>query len=450
MKKKIFKVLSTAGLLAIIAACNNEEEAEVIEEDTTNENVEEESEDMEEGMDHGDMDHEDMDHGDMDHGDMDHNMEGGSEEEIREKAATPPESLNENATQGLIDNQTKNITRIDNNDTIEFAVQVSQTVWPAVYEENQPGTVILVPEDNWQVSLASLNLVHHPNDGPALFIESDNIPEVVSQEISRLQPKGNEEGVEVIVMGSVSDSVIEELDEYNVEQIQEDDPASFAYEIDEAYASIIGEAPENVIVGSMENESRELTTVAGNWIAHMDESLLYVDSDEIPEATSEALEKREGNANIYLLGSESAISANVEEELNEYGEVERIEGESPAELSVAFAQFRDDDNDFGWGINEPGHGLSFISTDTPDLAIAGAPFAHLGKHAPMIWLEEGELTDEVYEYFSALKPIFENNPMEGPYNHGFILGTFDDISFETQGIIDQKLELEGLNGHGGH
>ena len=38
------------------------------------------------------------------------------------------------------------------------------------------------------------------------------------------------------------------------------------------------------------------------------------------------------------------------------------------------------------------------------------------------------------------------------YNHGFLLGNTSDISFETQGILDERLEIvqESGQGHGGH
>ena len=37
------------------------------------------------------------------------------------------------------------------------------------------------------------------------------------------------------------------------------------------------------------------------------------------------------------------------------------------------------------GIQKPGHGMSFVSNKTPDLAVAGASFSHMGKHAPVIF-----------------------------------------------------------------
>ncbi len=107
---------------------------------------------------------------------------------------------------------------------------------------------------------------------------------------------------------------------------------------------------------------------------------------------------------------------------------------------------------FGWGFTKPGHGVSFVSNKTPDLAVAGAPFSHMGKHAPVILLEEGKASQPVYDFLATIQPKFKDDPTLGPYNHGFLLGNTENISFETQGILDERLEIvqESGQGHGGH
>ncbi|WP_026690443.1 hypothetical protein [Alteribacter aurantiacus] len=413
--------------------------------------------------DHGDMDHDDMDehmeeemdHDDMGHGEGedehgDHDMDSEDENGGSAHDASPPENMNEESTLGLQVENTKNVTRLSEDDPVIFSVMASQTIWPATHEENQPGTVILAPLDDWQVSLASLTLVHHPNDGPVLYYDGTISDEVI-QEIERLQPKGNSEGTEVMVMGDMADDELDKLESYQTEHLDAEDPASFAALIDDHYAELVGSLPDSVIIGSSEEDAKLMTMVAGDWISHMDEPLLYVDSGSIPEATVEALEKRD-HAVIYIVGSEEVVSSSVEEELESFGEVNRIDGENAVELSIAFASYHDDDTNFGWGITEPGHGLTFSSTSTPELAIPGSPLAHLGKHAPMIWLEDGEMTDPVYEYLAQMKPTFEDDPTEGPYNHGYVFGSTDAIAFSVQGIIDERMEIVSASGdgHGDH
>lgn len=183
----------------------------------------------------------------------------------------------------------------------------------------------------------------------------------------------------------------------------------------------------------------------------MPEPILYVDKSGIPEETAQALKKRNGKANIYILGPETAVSKKTEKALKEYGTVKRISGSNPVANSIAFAKYKDKSTNFGWGITAPGHGLSFASTETPDLALAGAPFSHLGKHAPLLVLKNGQADRSIYSFLSDIQPSFQNDPQDGPYNHAFILGTENEISFQTQGILDDILEIKSAEGgHSGH
>ncbi|MDQ0253461.1 hypothetical protein J2S74_000833 [Evansella vedderi] len=317
-------------------------------------------------------------------------------------------------------------------------------------EANQPGTIMLAPYENWQLALASLNLVHHPNDGPLLFSDNGTIPEVIFNEIERLDPKGNVNGIQIMVLGKLNDEELEKLADYEVQQITEDTPAAFAYEIDEIYTNLINNVPNSVIIGSMDDSAKEYTIPAGSWITHMDESLLYVSMDEIPEETIAALEKRGGNANIYVVGPESVVSGEVFDQLSQFGEVTRIGGETPAQVSIEFAKFKDEETSFGWGVSNPGHGLVMVSTEIPELAITAAPFAHLGKHAPMVWLEDGRFTEEMHVYLELLKPIFEHTPTEGPFNHAYLIGSEELVTHQTQGYLDEMLEIVPANGGGHH
>lgn len=372
--------------------------------------------------------------------------------DMNEEFAKPPENFNEQASENLTYLQTKNVTRLGTEDPIDLSILVSQTIWPSTHEQNQPGTVILVPNDNWQIALASTNLIHHPNDGPVFFIKSNSIPDSVLNEINRLQPKGNSEGVEIMIMGEVSENVLTQLNDFKVQHLEETEPAAFARDIDRTYSNLTNDVPNQVIIGSMEEEDKLYTMIAANWIAHMAEPLLYVSSDNIPEATIEALEERNDEVQMYLLGPNTVISDEVANQLEEFGSIVRINGDTPTQTAIEFAKFKDKETNFGWGITGPGHGISFISTETQDLAIIAAPFSHLGKHAPLLWLENGELTNELYEYLALLKPTFEIEPTEGPYNHAFIMGSVNNISFQVQGIIDEKLEIvaAGGKGHGDH
>ncbi|MDM5237650.1 cell wall-binding repeat-containing protein [Bacillus cereus] len=373
------------------------------------------------------------------------------ETEMNQKVIAPKE-MNSGASDDVLTTSLKNVTRLNTNDPLKMAVLTSQTIWPATHKENQPGAVILVPVSDWQLGIASADLIHHPNNGPILFIEKEKVPEMTLKEIKRLNPLGTKDGTQIMVMGDVGAAVLEQLKDYKVKQIKETDPATFAKDVDKEYADITGNYPNSVIIGSSEEEGRLYTTPAVNWISHMPEPLLYVEKNKVPESTIEALKMRKDQANIYVLGPEKIVSKEVEKELSKYGKVTRISGETPTENSIAFAKFKDEKTKFGWGFTKPGHGVSFVSNKTPDLAIAGAPFSHMGKHAPVILLEEGKASQPVYDFLATIQPKFKDDPTIGPYNHGFLLGNTENISFETQGILDERLEIvqESGKGHGGH
>lgn len=397
------------------------------------------------------MDHENMEHGDMKKEES-KTGDDSSGMEKKDMFANPPTELNQNADKNLKTLNTKNTTRLNSKDPIETAVLVSQTIFPATHKENQPGTVILVPLENWQVGLASADLIHHPNNGPILFMTKDEIPQATMEEINRLNPIGNSEGTQIMVMGDVTQNALDALDGYKVDSIEGVDPAEFAAQVDKKYAEVSGgEYPNSVIIVSSDDEAKLFSLSAINWIAHMPEPVLFVSKDEIPEATIKSLKERK-NASIYVLGPEPIISKQVEKDLGEYGKVTRIEGKDAISTSVEFAKFKDNSTKFGWGLTEPGHGVSFISSESPELAIAAAPFSHLGKHAPLIWLDKGNISEPIYPFLASIKPTFKDDPTSGPYNHGFIIGTQEEIPFTIQGILDDKLEIvqENGEGHSGH
>lgn len=350
---------------------------------------------------------------------------------------------------------TKNTTRINTSDPVQAAVTVSKSLWTATGDNNRPGSVVLVDSENWQIAAASADLIHHPSNGPILFVNKEGVPESALTELKRLKPKGSESngGIQVIVVGKVADKVHEQLKElgYKTDRIEGDRPAAVAQAIDSYYAKASGSTPESVIVGSM--DSPEYTLPAVNWIAHMPEPLLYVEKDEIPDETVQALATRNGKASIYVIGPESAVSKQVEEDLKAYGKVTRISGSDPYENAVNFAKFKDPATGFGWGIDSPGHNFSFLPGDSTMLTIAAAPFSHLGKHAPLLFTNKDAMPESVMKFVMSIQPKFETTPTEGPYNHAWITGDEAAISAKGQSEIDDMLEIvpaSGGDAHSGH
>ncbi|MDA8353153.1 MAG: cell wall-binding repeat-containing protein [Firmicutes bacterium] len=390
------------------------------------------------------MDHKSMN---MDHGKKDGSSDMGDMSMMDQK-------VNKGGNQNRLSLDMKNVTRIDQDDPVNVAVETSQLIWPASHEGNRPGTILLGVKGDWQTNLPAVTLVHHPNDGPLLYAEKNRIPKATMDELKRLNPKGSKknQGIQVVLTGDFSDGVGKQLEDegLKVDAVQGKNPADTAAEVDAYYAKASGDLPQSVIVGSM--DAPEYTLPAANWIAHMPEPLLYVGKDEVPKETVDALKKRKDKPNIYILGPESAVSASVEKELKQYGKVKRISGNTPEENAIAFAKYKDKSTKFGWGVTNPGHGLTFNRTDHVESAIASAPFSHMGKHAPMLLLDQEKLSEPMHHYLMSLQPKFKDDPTVGPYNHAFVIGSEKTISFTTQGMIDQMLEIvpESGGGHGGH
>ncbi|OKP94923.1 cell wall-binding repeat-containing protein [Paenibacillus sp. P46E] len=350
---------------------------------------------------------------------------------------------------------TKNTTRINTSDPIQAAVLVSQSLWTAETKNNRPSSVVLTDVSSWQIAAVSTDLIHHPNNGPVLFITKEGIPEATLTELKRLKPMGAEsnDGVQVVLVGTVADSVEDQLKvlDLKVDKIEGEEPAEVAKSIDAYYEKVSGALPQSVIVGSV--DSPEYTLPAVNWIAHMPEPLLYVSKRKIPEATAEALKARGGKAAIYILGPTSAVSADVEAQLQEYGTVKRISGDNPYTNAIAFAKFKDEANGFGWGITTPGHNLSLLTADSTMLAIAAAPLSHLGKHAPRVFIKKDGMPDSLMNYTMELQPKFKDSPAGGPYNHAWLTGDTDTLSSGSQSEIDDMLEISSASGgdpHSGH
>lgn len=60
------------------------------------------------------------------------------------------------------------------------------------------------------------------------------------------------------------------------------------------------------------------------------------------------------------------------------------------------------------------------------------------------------MPDSVMDFLMSIQPKYENSPAEGPYNHAWIIGGEDLISYQGQVEIDDMLEIISGTGEGGH
>ena len=68
-------------------------------------------------------------------------------------------------------------------------------------------------------------------------------------------------------------------------------------------------------------------------------------------------------------------------------------GADPVDNAIAVARFSD--GPFGWGVEQPGHGLVFASASRPLDAPAAAPLSASGDYAPLLLLERPDQVPSV-------------------------------------------------------
>jgi hypothetical protein len=178
---------------------------------------------------------------------------------------------------------------------------------------------------------------------------------------------------------------------------------------------------------------------AAAWAAKSGDSVLFATRERLPAPTRRAIEERD-TPSIYVLGPPSVIGPGVERSLRGLGRVRRIAGAGPVENSIAFARYLD--GTFGWGIRDPGHGLSFASASRPLDGPAAAGLAASGDYAPLLLIESSQqLPPPLRNFLLDVQPGYQSDPVRGVYNHAWLMGDESAISVNVQGEIDKLTEI---------
>ncbi len=351
---------------------------------------------------------------------------------------------------------TVNTTRIGSDDPVETAVAVAQLIYPATEEENTPGAVILINRNNLAEAVVAASRVQHfPVNAPLLYVDENAIPELTRSELLRLQPEGvpMDGNVQVYVVGSIGDAVVEEVREmgYQVRVMRAPDPASLAEVADNWSSTQHGDHPNDVVIANLDNLMPALPSAF--WNAHMGDGLAFVTDEGIPEPTRRILDRRANGPWIYVFGDESVVSEEIVRELGQYGQVTRIPHNDLVGASVYFAGFADfggnwgawifeDSRSFGWGLAEAGHNAIFVNGDGPggwQNVIPATTLSHMGKHAPVLAVNQDGVPDAVASYLEIWRP-YRTAPQFQLLNHGLIIGGEETIDWNTQVQLDLLLE----------
>jgi hypothetical protein len=333
---------------------------------------------------------------------------------------------------------TANTTRVGGNDAAATAAGVALAAYPSTRPSQRPDAVVLVDRGDWLGAVAASVLAASPVGAPILVSESTGVPEPTAQALAALDPHGSRRtgGTQVFAVGaaSVPSGLVSKRLSGSVVG---------AAEIAALRDRLFGTAPRHIVVAPAPHPDFAMPAAA--WAARSGDPVLYADEEKLPEPTVEAL-KRHPHTPVYVLGPSSAISSEVIRKIGKIAtHVRRISGEDPVANAIAFARYAD--GDFGWNINDPGHGFVVASAAAPLDAAAAAPLSASGTWGPLLLTDSaGTLPAALRGYLLDVKPGYTTDPTRAFYNHVWVIGDQEAIDVNEQAEIDELAALAKIGG----
>jgi hypothetical protein len=337
---------------------------------------------------------------------------------------------------------TKNTTRVAGADPIADAAAVALAVDPSTGGVQGPDAVTLVDAADWPGGIAAASLVAAPVGAPILVTDSNEIPELTENAVRALEPEGSDEtaGRQAFVIGSAAAP-----DDLDTLEVKGANAAEVAAEVASLRERLTGR-PDHLLLASSDEPAFAMP--AAGWAARSGDPILYVQRNGVPEPTRKALERYEG-VPVFVLGPTSAISSKAFQEIEKLApSAERVGAEDPVANAIEFARFAS--GDFGWNINDPGHGFVIANTERPLDAAVAAPLSASGTWGPLLVTEDGDaVPEELRGYLLDLKPGYEQDPTRALYNHLWLIGDTGALSVDFQAQLDEIAEVAPVSSGSG-
>ncbi|HEY6730672.1 MAG TPA: cell wall-binding repeat-containing protein [Solirubrobacterales bacterium] len=372
---------------------------------------------------------------------------GGDDEDSGAPAPTPSSTSGEPRSKpasqdtealGYPSFATNNTTRIGGSDPTANAAAAALAVFPSTKSEQRPDAVTVVAEEDWAGAIAASVLMAAPVRAPILFSSADEVPEATEEALDALDPQGSEATGEaaLIAIGTVS---------YPGEAAPVDsgDPATTAAQVATLRDRLFGEAPAHIVIASSSHPDFAMPAAA--WAARSGDPILFTEEQKLPAATAAEL-KKHPKVPVYVLGPSSVVSSDVVREIGQISkQVKRVSGEDPVANALALARYRD--GNFGWNVNDPGHGFVLTRSDSPANAAAAAPLSASGTWGPLLLTDNAAtLPTDLRNYFLDVKPGYTTDPTRAFYNHVWVIGDQAAIDVSQQAEVNELAELAKIGG----
>ena len=335
---------------------------------------------------------------------------------------------------------TNNTTRVGGSDPASTAAGVALAVFPSATVAQRPAAVAIVDEAEWQGAVAAAVLMAAPAQAPQLVSSSGDLPDPTTQALEALDPQGDKvtKGVQAFVIGEAATP-----EGLKATQIKASEPAALAAAIAVERDKLFDGPPQHIVLASEDEPGFAMPAAA--WAARSGDPVLFSGAKKLPAATLQAL-KRHPKVPVYVLGPSSAISSHVVREVTKVDKaVRRVSGEDPVENAIALARFSS--GDFGWNINDPGHGFVVARSDSPLDAAISAPLSASGTWGPLLLTDDADtLPKALREYLLDVKPGYTTDPTRAFYNHVWVIGDQEAIDVNQQAAIDQIADLARIGG----
>jgi hypothetical protein len=336
---------------------------------------------------------------------------------------------------------TKNTTRVGGSDPVTDAAGVALSVFPGQSVDTRPPAVALADQGDWRAATAAAALMAAPVRAPLLLTDGNTIPDATAAALTALKPTGSHDASssQVIAVGSAPP----EPKRLKTDRIAGGDPFSLAAAVDRFLAAAKGKPSDAVVVVAADQPKYGIPAAA--WAAKSGDPVLFVAHDEVPAATQAAL-KTHAHPRIFVLGPKVAVSDKALGALKKLGTVTRISGSDPVSNAIAFARYQS--GSFGWGVTDPGHGLTIANDRRPLDGPASAALSSSGDYGPLLLTDQPDRVPPALEgYLLDIQPGYRSDPVRGVYNHAWLIGDRSAISVAAQARIDQLLEILPVDAH---